>query len=99
MLIGERMPATEAHRIGLVTRVFPVDRLFDEVQRIAETIASRAPLAVAFAKEAVRKGAELPYHDGRRLEVDLLTHLLNTDDRAEAGAAFREKRKPVFRGR
>jgi enoyl-CoA hydratase/carnithine racemase len=54
---------------------------------------------MAFAKEAVRAAHDLPLRDGMRLEVDLLTHLMNTEDRLEAARAFREKRQPNFTGR
>jgi enoyl-CoA hydratase/carnithine racemase len=99
MLTGERMTAAEAHRIGLVTRLVPDDKLLAEAARVAELIASRAPLAVRYAKEALRNSFDLEFNAGFRRELDLMTHLLQTEDRIEAGAAFREKRKPVFKGR
>jgi enoyl-CoA hydratase/carnithine racemase len=99
VLSGERISAQEAHRIGLVSRLTPRDKLHAETERLAELIASRAPLAVVFAKEATRKGMEGDFAAGLKLELDLCTHLLQTEDRIEAGAAFREKRKPVFKGR
>jgi len=99
MLTGERMSAAEAHRIGLVTRLAPDDQLLAEATRVATLVASRAPLAVKFAKEAVRNALDMDLAAGFRRELDLLTHLLQTEDRIEAGAAFREKRKPVFKGR
>ncbi|MCC6535438.1 MAG: enoyl-CoA hydratase/isomerase family protein [Burkholderiales bacterium] len=99
MLTGERMSAAEAYRIGLITRLTPDAGLIAEATRVAELIASRAPLAVRFAKEAVRNALDLELAAGLRRELDLLTHLLQTEDRIEAGAAFREKRKPVFKGR
>ena len=66
---------------------------------MAEAIAAKAPLATAFAKEAMKRGQDLDLAAGLRLEADLLTLLLNTDDRQEGARAFRERRSPVYRGR
>ena len=99
LLTGERIGAEEALRIGLVTRMVPRAELDAAAQRLAESIAARAPLAVMAAKEALQRGADLDLRAGMRLELDLLTPLLGTEDRQEAVAAFREKRPPVFHGR
>ena len=99
LLTGERIDAGEALRIGLVTRLVPRAELDAAAHRLAEGIAARAPLAVMAAKEAVQRGADLDLRAGMRLELDLLTPLLGTEDRQEAVAAFREKRPPVFHGR
>jgi len=99
ILTGERIAAERAHAIGLVSRLAEPERLEEETGRLAEAIAAKAPLATAFAKEAVRKGGEMELSAGMRLEVDLLTHLLNTEDRLEAARAFKEKRPPRFVGK
>lgn len=99
ILTGSRITAEEALRLGVITRMSPADALATETAALAELVAGHAPLAVVFAKEAVRKGTDPMLDQGLKLELDLLTLLLSTEDRKEAGAAFREKRKPVFRGR
>lgn len=99
ILTGDRITAARAQAIGLVTRVVAREALVAETEALAGRLAARPPMAMAFAKEAVRAAHDLPLRDGMRLEVDLLTHLLNTEDRLEAARAFREKRKPVFTGR
>jgi enoyl-CoA hydratase/carnithine racemase len=99
LLSAEAVNASEAHRIGLVSRLTPRSDLFAETQKLAELVAGHAPIAVAFAKEAMRKGVDSNFKNGMKLETDLLTLLLTTEDRKEAGAAFREKRKPKFKGR
>ena len=99
ILTGERIPAARAHAIGLVTRLVPRAALAAETEALAARLAARPPIAMQFAKEAVRAALDLPLRDGMRLEVDLLTHLLNTEDRLEAARAFREKRPPTFAGR
>lgn len=99
ILTGDRITAARAQAIGLVTRVVAREALAAETEALAGRLAARPPMAMAFAKEAVRAAHDLPLRDGMRLEVDLLTHLLNTEDRLEAARAFREKRKPAFTGR
>jgi len=99
ILTGERISAEEAHRIGLVSRVCPAGELRTVAAGVATRIAENAPVSVRYAKEAVIKGFDLPLEDGRALELDLATLLLTTEDRREAGQAFREKRKPQFKGR
>jgi enoyl-CoA hydratase/carnithine racemase len=99
ILSGERIDADEAYRIGLVSQVVRRGQLMAEVERLASGIASHAPLALALAKEAVHRGYALPLPDGLRLEGDLAALLLTSEDRLEAAAAFREKRRPQFRGR
>lgn len=99
ILTAERISAVEAHRIGLVTRLCATGELRAEAERLAACIAGNAPVAVRHAKEAVVKGHDLPLEDALTLELDLATLLLTTEDRLEAGRAFREKRKPEFKGR
>ncbi|WP_203076492.1 enoyl-CoA hydratase/isomerase family protein [Falsiroseomonas ponticola] len=99
ILTGDRIDGIRAREIGLVTRVVPRADLAAETEALAVRLAARPPMAMAFAKEAVRAAQDLPLRDGMRLEIDLITHLLNTEDRIEAARAFREKRKPQFTGR
>ena len=99
ILTGDRIDGRRAREIGLVTRVVPRADLAAETEALALRLAARPPMAMAFAKEAVRAAQDLPLRDGMRLEIDLITHLLNTEDRLEAARAFRQKRKPHFTGR
>ena len=99
MLTAEPIDAEEAYRIGLVTSIVSVDAFSDEAMQIARRMALLPPLALEAAKEAMRKGTELPLAAGIRLELDLNTVLTTTDDHREAIAAFREKREGKFVGR
>jgi enoyl-CoA hydratase/carnithine racemase len=98
MLTGERIDAEEARRIGLVTRVVSRAALPDAAAALARSIAERSPLAAAAVKELVHRGMDCDLRAGLRMELDLLTLLLGTEDRMEAIAAFREKRPAAFRG-
>jgi enoyl-CoA hydratase/carnithine racemase len=100
LLTGDRIDAAEAHRIGLVSRLSASNEsLIDEVQALAQRIASKPATATAYAKEAARDGLELDLTSGLKLEKDLFVILMSTEDRKEAAAAFKEKRPPVFTGR
>jgi enoyl-CoA hydratase len=99
ILTGERIHAPEALRLGLVEQVVPHDQLMPAVEALAQTIASRAPLAVKYAKEAIIRGRELPLSEGLKVEADLYTLLRTTEDRMEGARAFQEKRPPRFKGR
>jgi enoyl-CoA hydratase/carnithine racemase len=56
-------------------------------------------MSVAFIKEAIKKGMELPLEEGLRLEADLSAMLATTEDSKEGPRAFAEKRAPVWQGR
>jgi enoyl-CoA hydratase len=99
VLLAELVDAQEAYRTGLVHKVVPYQEVTVEAERIAGRIASRAPIALKCAKEAVHKGLDLTLEQGLRLECDLYMILQTTADRTEGIKAFLEKRTPQFRGR
>lgn len=100
LLTAERIDAEEALRIGLITRLAPsVEALRETAQQLAQHIAAKPAVAAAYIKEAVRSGASVNLANGLRLEKNLFSLLLTTEDRAEAAAAFREKRAPRFEGK
>jgi len=99
ILSGERFGAEEAHRIGVVSRLFePGRKVIEDAVALARQIAAKPSFACAMAKEAVRSGADMTLQHGLRLERDLFVLTMATDDRHEAAEAFREKRQPKFRG-
>jgi enoyl-CoA hydratase/carnithine racemase len=99
ILTGKHIDAHEALRLGLVEQVVPHDQLLAAVEELAQTIASRAPLAVKYAKEAIVRGSALPLEEGLKVESELYTLLRTTEDRLEGARAFQEKRPPRFQGR
>jgi enoyl-CoA hydratase/carnithine racemase len=82
-----------------VSAVHPAATLQAEASSLAARIASRGPIALRYAKEAVRRGLDLPLDEALRMETDLTVILQTTDDRAEGVRAFIEKREPEFKGR
>ena len=99
ILLGESISAEEAYRVGLVNKVVTLEELSLVVADMAQGIASKAPVAVKYAKEAVEKGLALTLEQGLRLEADLYLLLHATKDRTEGITAFREKRQPKFKGK
>jgi len=99
LLTGETIDASEALRIGLVSKVVPPDELIPLAKNMAQTMAAQSPLALSFAKEAVNKGMDLTLEQGLRLEADLYFLLHTTQDRTEGIKAFLEKRPPQFKGK
>ncbi|MCK9517553.1 MAG: enoyl-CoA hydratase-related protein [Dehalococcoidia bacterium] len=93
-----QLDAETALRIGLVSRLAPPGELDEMAARLAGTIASRGPIAVQLAKEAIWRGLTQPLEQALRFETDLTLLLQTTKDRAEGVAAFLEKRPPEFTG-
>ncbi|MEX0785070.1 MAG: enoyl-CoA hydratase-related protein, partial [Dehalococcoidia bacterium] len=98
ILLGEEIDAQEALRIGLVSGVYPKEQLLGEAEALAQRMASRGPIALRYAKEAVRRGLDQPLDQALRYETDLTVILQSTEDRAEGVRAFLEKREPKFKG-
>jgi len=99
ILTGAIIDAHEALRLGLVNKVVPRSDLLSAAEEYARKIVSNGPLAVVFAKEAVRKGYEMSLDDGLRLEADLSSLLQTSEDIKEGARAFVEKRPAQFKGR
>jgi enoyl-CoA hydratase len=98
-LSGEIIDANEALRIGLVQKVVPAAELVSAAKRIATTIASKAPLAIAACKRTINNGAHLSIDDALELEALEFGTLVDTEDIKEGTGAFLEKRKPNWKGR
>jgi enoyl-CoA hydratase len=99
ILTGDFIDAQEAYRIGLVNKVLPQEELMDKAMDLAKKIASRPPLAVRFAKEAVNRSQEGDAASGFALESYLHALSCTTEDKKEGVSAFLEKRKGKFKGK
>lgn len=96
---GRTVAADEALAIGLVDRVVPEAELGSEVAAFAADIRNNAPLALRAAKEALKRGMELPLAEALDVAANLRRSLDGSADYREGLAAFAENRKPQFRGR
>ena len=96
---GERFPAEEAHRLGLVNHVVAPGDLLPTADRLARAIASRGPRAVAAAKRLVRDGMSVPQDAALRTEAAVFATLFDSTDQKEGMSAFLEKRSATFTGK
>ena len=96
---GWRVPAEELYRTGVIECSAPLDQLMPEAMKLATEIASKSPLAMRYAKESMNTTMHMPPRDGYRWEQNKTVALSQSEDAAEARAAFFEKRKPDFKGR
>jgi enoyl-CoA hydratase/carnithine racemase len=99
LLTGDPMDAARAHALGLVNEVVPAADLHEATQRLAERIAANAPLSVLAAKQTVRLVAEnsltRAYEEAERIWEPVYL----SQDAQEGPAAFRDRRRPTWRGR
>jgi enoyl-CoA hydratase len=99
ILTGEPIDAREAHRLGLVARVVPNELVVEDALALAAKIATKSPLALRLAKEAVNAAYEMSLTDALAHERRLFYLLFASEDQKEGMAAFLEKRDPDFKGR
>jgi enoyl-CoA hydratase len=99
LLLGEVLAAPDALALGLVHRVVAADALGAAQEELLDALRAGAPVALGYAKEAVRQGRELPLEAGLRLEANLAALLQTTRDRAEGLAAFGARRAPRYGAR
>ncbi len=99
IFLGDMVGAQRAYEMGLVNAVFPADKLLEEVEAIAGTLASKPPFAVGQAKKAIQQGFSVDLHTGCALEREAFSLTFSTQDRTEGMSAFLEKRKPSFTGK
>ena len=95
---GRRIGAAEAHGLGLVDQVASRGEALQAALGLAREMLSKGPVALRAAKEAIDGGLDLAREAGLALEARCYAQVLPTQDRLEGLAAFREKRKPVYRG-
>ena len=88
--------AAEAYRIGLVNHVYEPEALMEEAMKMAEKIASKAPIAVKNSKEAINRGIQTDMDSAVAIEAYLFGLCFASEDQKEGMTAFFEKRKANF---
>jgi enoyl-CoA hydratase len=88
----------EALALGVVHRVFPAERFREEARAFAQSLAERAPIALAAAKRAIRGGAELPLAEGLALEQEQFERTMRSQDAAGAMRAFLRGERFTWKG-
>jgi enoyl-CoA hydratase/carnithine racemase len=96
MMTGRRVPAEEASRLGLVSRVVPADQLDESVNEIAQSIARNSPAAIRLGRTAFYQVLNLPAEQALPLLQAGLGIASGTADAIEGTRAFAEKRAPIW---
>lgn len=99
VMLGNRLKADEALKLGLVNRVVHFEKLREEAQMIAQKLSDGPPVAMKYAKNALNYGTQVPLETGLRLESGLMGLTFSTDDLKEGLEAFMAKRKAEFKGK
>ena len=99
MLNNRTLTAEEALRYGLVNRVVGVEAYLDEALKLAQEVASRAPVAIRSAKKMVNQAYERFLGDALEEEKKEFYNLFSTEDQKEGMRAFAEKRKAEWKGK
>ena len=96
---GRTIDAREAERIGIVSQIVPNDALMAEARGLALRIANGPSVAIGLAKSSIYQGLQLSLEQALEYETEAASLSLLTEDESEGIRAFREKRKPRFKGR
>ncbi len=99
ILGGRILKGQEAVDAGLAMKCVPQEQLLNEAKALANVMIQRAPLAMAVVKRLILSSATTDIETGLRAEALALMVLMGTEDRQEGVTAFKEKRKPNFKGR
>lgn len=99
VMTGDPIPAEKALQWGLVSEVLEREALLGRARQIADTIASRAPIAAETAKLNLKAAYAMPPEKAIEYERDLQTICFATEDAREGRAAFKAKRPPIFQRR
>lgn len=99
VLVGDRIPAADACRMGMVNRVVPSADVLDTADAIARRMARNGPIAMRTAKAALLRCGGASLGEAFRVENELVTVIARTEDAQEGPRAFMEKRTPNFVGR
>lgn len=99
ILSGEMVGAEEAHRLGLVNRVYPAAELIEQTLAFARILAGKAPLALRACLEATQAAENSSALEGMTIEASVFARTCASDDFKEGTKAFLDKRPAVFTGR
>ncbi len=99
VLTGDMVTAEEAHRGGVINRLFALEELEQGTMKMVASMLSKGPLALRFGMEAILRGWDMPQSDGERLETEYFGQASVTEDMREGMSAFLDKRKAQFNGR
>jgi enoyl-CoA hydratase len=97
-LTGNMIDALEAKEIGLINRVIPSEKLWEETMTTAGLIAEKGSVSLKAVKDCIGRGMDVDLRDGCYMESDAFGLCIASPDSKEGMSAFLEKRKPEFKG-
>jgi enoyl-CoA hydratase len=97
-MTGSMITAREAKELGLVNKVFPSEKLWEETMKTANHLASKGRVALRAVKDCIERGYDVDLHDGCYMESDAFGLCMSSPDGTEGMTAFLEKREPNFKG-
>ena len=96
---GDPVSAQTAADIGLINHVVPHENLEEEVMEFARNLSEKSPLVMKINRDAFYRGLSMEFRAGIADAGDALAILASSEDSIEGMTAFKEKRKPVWKGR
>jgi len=99
LLLGEKMTAPEAAKIGIINKAVPTEELDSAVAELAEKLASKSPAILKLGLEAFYEQDEKRVEDALPYLQEMLLKCFATEDAREGLTAFMQKREPVWKGR
>ena len=99
LLTGNMITAEEAYRIGLINKVVPHEKVMETAREYAQIISENGPLAVRYIKQSAITSIGVSQDEAFARETELAYRALASEDAREGPRAFKEKRKPVFKGK
>ena len=98
MMLGDKVPAVEAERLGMIYNYFPNEEFEEESWKIATTLSQMPTVGLGLTKRALNYSLNNDLERQLAIEDQLQSNAGQTEDYAEGVQAFLEKRKPVFKG-
>jgi len=99
VLTGRKIPATEAERMGMITRAVDPGELDVQIEETLKALTSKSPITARIGKEAFRVMSDMPFEPAVDYLCEALTRVISTQDAVEGMTAFLQKRPPQFTGR
>lgn len=99
LFTGDMINSNEAKELGIVNKVMEDENLVEETYKLANKLASAAPIAIKYIKKTLNRSFELDLNSALELEAGIQNLCIQTDDNKEGIAAFKEKREARFLGK